>query len=231
MAQNERIEAIAEIDKNKKVVPTAIEETEALTRQEPNKERFDAYLGVAGTKNDQSKVQEVQDQTAKVTLLDEVKNINTSVDRLSKVEPKQLIDTSNKLIAQVENVKTKLQEPTLDLKSSEQTILNNKLIHIDENLRVALSKAGVEYQPSPTFADKRVNPIDRFLGFLTNGQQQLASMSTEIEQWHLSGKDISPANMLRIQMKLGYVTQEIEFFTAVLNKSLESTKTIMNVQV
>jgi hypothetical protein len=37
--------------------------------------------------------------------------------------------------------------------------------------------------------------------------------------------------MLRIQLKVGYITQEVEFFTAVLNKALESTKTIMNVQV
>jgi hypothetical protein len=48
---------------------------------------------------------------------------------------------------------------------------------------------------------------------------------------HLNNKEITPANMLRIQMKVSYMQQEIEFFTAVLNKALESTKTIMNVQV
>jgi hypothetical protein len=48
---------------------------------------------------------------------------------------------------------------------------------------------------------------------------------------HLNGKEISPANMLRIQMKVGYIQQEVEFFTAVLNQALQATKTVFNVQV
>ena len=54
-------------------------------------------------------------------------------------------------------------------------------------------------------------------------------MST-VEQFNLTGQ-ITPANMLAIQMKMGYVQQQIELFTSLLNKALESTKTIMNVQV
>jgi len=45
------------------------------------------------------------------------------------------------------------------------------------------------------------------------------------------GNQLSPATMLLIQIKVGYIQQEIELFTSMLNKALESTKTIMNVQV
>jgi hypothetical protein len=37
--------------------------------------------------------------------------------------------------------------------------------------------------------------------------------------------------MLAMQVKVGFVQQEMEFFTGMLNKALESTKTLMNVQV
>jgi hypothetical protein len=46
-----------------------------------------------------------------------------------------------------------------------------------------------------------------------------------------NGKQFTAADMLAMQIKVGYVQQEIEFFTSLLNKALESTKTIMNVQV
>ena len=71
----------------------------------------------------------------------------------------------------------------------------------------------------------------RFLGFLTDGQHQLNTLATQVENWHLNKVEITPATMLSLQIKVGYLTQELEFFSSLLNKSLESTKTIMNVQV
>jgi hypothetical protein len=47
----------------------------------------------------------------------------------------------------------------------------------------------------------------------------------------LQKDQISPASMLAIQIKVGFISQELDFFTGILNKALESTKTIMNVQV
>ena len=163
--------------------------------------------------------------------MDEVRNLNQRVDHFGKVNPKNLVAQAGEVIDQMEGIKKKLSTPHLALKPETQGLLQNKLQHIDENLRVALSKAGLEYNPSEHLQNKSVNPIERFLGFLSNGQSELASLSGEIEGMHLNNKEISPANMLRIQMKVGYITQEIEFFSAVLNKALDSTKTIMNVQV
>jgi hypothetical protein len=229
----EKIEEVKALSKAAKTdIPQSIEGTEEVDRMAPNKERFDNLMNA-----DQTKVQkpvpitEAIEPVNKSSLMDEVRNLGQKVDRFAKASPKDIIADAQDVIQKMEEAKDKLKSPDLDLKPSTQTVLQNKLLHIDENLRVALSKAGLEYAPSEHLANKRINPIDRFLGFLTNGQQQLGALYTEVEKTHLSNKALSPANMLRIQMKVGYISQEIEFFTAVLNKALDSTKTIMNVQV
>jgi hypothetical protein len=118
----------------------------------------------------------------------------------------------------------------LELKGSVQNLLRNKLSHIDENLKIALHRAGVEYVP-PQKVEAPKNPIERFLGFLTDGQHQLNTLANDVNLMHLNRKEITPASMLAVQIKVGFIQQELEFFAALLNKALESTKTIMNVQV
>lgn len=229
----EKIEAISKLSKAAKTATTeGIEEVQEIARQAPNKEHFDALMQTEQLKSQKAPTTtSAIEPAAKTSLMDEVRNLNHKVDTLGKVNPKDLVAQADKVVHQIEEIKKKLATQNLDLKPATQTVLQNKLSHIDENLRVAMSKAGLEYTPSTELANKRVNPIERFLGFLTNGQTQLNGLSHEIELMHLNGKEISPANMLRIQMKVGYITQEIEFFSAVLNKALDSTKTIMNVQV
>ena len=225
----EKIEKIEKIDKSLRATEDGLTESQELDRAPPNKQHFDSL--VDNSQATKAHASEAIGPVTKSSLIDEVRNLNMQVDRFSKVTPKDLVAQADKVIHQIDEIKTKLKSPELDLKPASQTLLQNKLQHIDENLRVALSKAGVEYTPVEHLQNKAVNPIERFLGFLTHGQSQLASLSTEITNMHLNNKEISPANMLRIQMKVGYITQEIEFFSAVLNKALDSTKTIMNVQV
>lgn len=226
---------IEKIDKVKDAAKTAdggIDEVQDLDRLPPNKDHFDSLVNnVTDQKSTRSTVSEKVEPVTKSSLMDEVRNLNSRVDRFASVNAKDLVAQADEVVKQIDTIKSKLKTPDLELKPATQTLLQNKLSHIDENLRVAMSKAGLEYNPQTSLENKTVNPIERFLGFLTNGQTQLASLGNEINQMHLNNKEISPANMLRIQMKVGYITQEIEFFTAVLNKALESTKTLMNVQV
>lgn len=235
--QEEKIEKIGKITKSAKTPGLkGVDMAEQVVRMPPNKERFDRLVQTPSA--DQAAVQtasksapEKVEPISKTSLMDEVRNLSKNVDRYSKISPRELIAQADGVIHQIDEVKKKLATPNLEITSSTQSILQGKLAHIDENLRVALSKVGLEYNPSEQLENKKINPVERFLGFLTNGQSQLASLSTELEQMHLTQKDLSPANMLRIQLKVGYITQEIEFFSAVLNKALDSTKTIMNVQV
>lgn len=233
MSSEDRFEKIDEVRKVTRSGDRDLVEVEEPSRTPPNKEHFDSLVGTPVGQESKGKaaVSEAIQPPAKTSLMDEVRNLNQQVDQFSKVSAREVANKADEVVGKIEEIKEKLASKELDLKPSTHTLLQNKLSHIDENLRVALSKAGLEYHEYDKLENKSVNPIDRFLGFLTNGQTELMGLSKEINQMHLNNKEISPANMLRIQLKVGYISQEIEFFTSVLNKALESTKTIMNVQV
>lgn len=200
------------------------------TRVAPNKDHFEALMMQGRDRQALVAQHDAVDPIKKNSLMDEVRNLNARVDHFSRSSPQDLVAQSQEVIAQIQEIKDKLASPHLELKDSVQHLLRNKLSHIDESLKIALTKAGVEYKiPEPTTHSN--NPIERFLGFLTDGQNQLVHLSDELKTMHLRNGEISPASMLAVQIKVGYVQQELEFFTGMLNKALESTKTIMNVQV
>lgn len=219
-----RVEGILDSLDTKKVD----HEVEPLKKVSPNKEQFDSLLSLEQQKAKEPKVDPIEAPS----LMDQVREINHKVDAVSKASPKDLIAKAEEVIRQIESVKETLATPNLELKGSVQTLLKNKLSHIDENLKVALNRTGVEYVPEAINPQNNlVSPIERFIGFLTHGQNQLQQLAQNVEMMHLNQKDINPATMLAIQIKVGYVQQEIELFTNMLNKSLESIKTIMNVQI
>ncbi len=199
----------------------------------------------SGTATDQDRKQRQQGQTEEVegiaatgskkstsktnSLMDEVSKLNKNISNISNSSPEHIKTQAKNAIAQIENLKTQLSQAN-EIKPSYQTLLRNRLTHIDDNLKIALNKAGVEYTPPPVTQAGKDSPIHKFIGFLTNSQHQLENLNVVIDKVNNTGK-ITPANMLAIQMKMGYVQQQIELFTSLLNKALESTKTIMNVQV
>lgn len=229
MADNkDKITGIEEISKVTQSKGAPATDLSSVERIPPNKEGFDKLMG----QELNPALSGLPDPKAgRVSLMDEIRSLQKKVGSLSTASPDTIVKHSEKLITQIEEVKDKLKQPNVELKDSVQSLLKNKLSHIDESLKVALNRVGQEYTPPPGGAAAPENPIERFLGFLTHSQFQLQQVSQEVNQMHLNKTEISPANMLAIQIKVGYVQQEIEFFTAVLNKALESTKTIMNVQV
>lgn len=164
------------------------------------------------------------------SLMNEVSKLNTNVSNISQLNPENIKLQAKNAISQLENVKTQLSQAQNEIKPSYQTLLRNRLTHIDDNLKIALNKAGIEYTPPPATTKETTNPIQKFIGFVTNSQHQLENLNVVVDQFNVDGQ-ITPANMLAIQIKMGYIQQQIELFTSLLNKALESTKTIMNVQV
>lgn len=232
--------SLDKIESIKKISKEAIKSTDIIaegTSKTPNKDYFESLMLQQSKKKEASTTQELQatnnTNNKKPTLMDEVSELSRRVDKVTKVTPTELVTQAQDVIATIDTLKDKLNSPNLELKGSVQNILRNKLTHIDDNLRIALSKAGVEYkEPDKNAASQgRVNPIERFLGYLTDGQNQLQSLSGEIQKMSDKNGEFSPGDMLLIQIKVGYIQQELEFFTSLLNKALESTKTVMNVQV
>lgn len=165
------------------------------------------------------------------SLMDEVGKLNANVSKMSHMSPDAIKTQAKDLISQLDRVKTQLSQTQGEIKPAYQTILRNRLTHIDDNLKIALSKAGVEYTPPPATSTGNQNPVQRFIHMLSDSQSQLENLHGTIDKLNMTGAQITPANMLAIQIKMSYVQQQIELFTSLLNKALESTKTIMNVQV
>lgn len=166
------------------------------------------------------------------SLMEEVGKLGSQVSKASKLSTEGLRNQAKSLIAQIDVVKGRLAEAEGEIKPSYQTLLKNRLTHVNENLKIALTKAGVEYTPPPEAVSPNsgtVNPIERFLGYLTQSQYQIRHLEQTMNQ--VTNTPLSPATMFALQIKVGYVQQQLELFTGLLNKALEATKTIMNVQV
>lgn len=164
------------------------------------------------------------------SLMDEVSRLNKNVSGLSGASPESIKAQAKDSIEQIEKVKARLSQTTGEIKPSYQTLLRSRLGHIDDNLKIALNKAGVEYTPPQATGTENKSAVHKFISMLNNSEHQLKNLGGVVDQLGNTG-EISPSNMLAIQMKMGYVQQQIELFTNLLNKALESTKTIMNVQV
>jgi hypothetical protein len=161
---------------------------------------------------------------------DTVRELNQSTNPENVPTANDIVTQTQDVIGKIDTLKEKLATPNLEISGPVKNILRNKLEHIDESLKIAISKAGGEYQPfeKPTGL---MSPLDRFIGLLQHGQSQLDNLSTTVTALQDKNGQLSPANMLLIQIKVSQISQEIELFTSMLNKALESTKAIMNVQV
>jgi hypothetical protein len=233
MAMEDKIEKIRKVSR-KEGAAQKFEPQEELQRVAPNKERFDNLVQQQAQQPEKIAEDRKFDPSKKTSLMDEVRELNSKTDKPTKVTPTELIAQTEQAINRIDDLKAQLQTPAATIKESAVPLLRNKLTHIDESIRVALSKAGSEFSeavPSVTPVGPKENPMARFLGMLTDGQSKLESLAGEVERMALNGHDINPATMILVQIKVGYIQQELEFFAGLLNKALESTKTIMNVQV
>jgi hypothetical protein len=228
---SDKVEKVRKVTSKDTKLKLAAQEEE-LKRVAPNKERFDNLL--QAPKTEKVVTEQRLESSRKTSLMDESRELNTKYSK-PKVTPSELIAQTEQTVKQIDVIKEQLQNPDLQLKSSVNGVLRNKLSHVDENIRMALSRTGTEgvkaAQQEPPPIGPKENPISRFLGLLTDGQSKLQTLASEVQTMALNKDGINPASLLLIQIKVGYIQQELEFFSGVLNKALESTKTIMNVQV
>lgn len=226
----EKIEEIKKIGKSRSEKPDL--DSADKVQGVVNRDHFEALMLQQQQQKQATTAQQVEPTTnsKKPSLMEQVSDLNRKVDNVKKVQPADIVAQAQDVISRMSEIKNQLSLPDQSIKPAYRNLLQNKLTHINENLRIALSAAGVESVPPPAQVASN-NPIDRFLGFLTDGQSQLNGIAKEVESMHLNKNNINAASMLAVQIKVGFIQQELEFFSSVLNKALESTKTIMNVQV
>jgi hypothetical protein len=225
------IEKIGKVKKVTKAVAKPVQNIaaeEQLKRVGPNKEQFDKLMV---EKQQKIPTEEKIEPSRTKTPIEELRALNSAQAKPTRVTPVELIAQTQEAINKMEEIKGTLKTPDAKVKDSLTPLLENKLTHVEENIQAAMSRTGSEYAPKVATAATG-NPMMRFLGLLTDGQYKLQTLAMDIERMNTEKKgDLNPGMMLLLQIKVGMITQELEFFSSLLNKALESTKTIMNVQV
>ena len=170
----------------------------------------------------------------RTSLIDEINKISGKIPALEffkqpfDLRIQNVHDSASKAIAQIENVKTSFNNKSIKIKPSVERLLQKKVRTIQGDLKTIYSKLDMEYTPSKPIS-KLLTPIKKFFSYLSDGQTRLENIKNEILS--INKDTFSMSDLLVIQIKVAHVSQEIEFFTSLLNKALESTKSLMNVQV
>lgn len=109
--------------------------------------------------------------------------------------------------------------------------LNARLEHIDKALVDAKSTiTGVEVAGSQPASTTESPPV-RFLRYLSDADKRIDTIVSDINIATKGNASLTPEKLLSIQVKLNFAQQELEFFTNVLNRAVETVKTLMNVQI
>lgn len=146
--------------------------------------------------------------------------------------------TIDSLLAQTNDVNTSMQgiqndlknNPNLKFKKSQEYLMKNKLADAQEHIQSAGNKIGAQ-MPEPRPISAGANPVQRFIGMIEDGQNQMASAQQHLQQIQADGGQINPADMMLIQVKLSQAQQEFNFTSILLGKVTESLKTWMNIQI
>jgi len=225
----ERIEPIGGPEPQKKIQLDSSEASEAVS-----KAKFDEAL----QKADPSRVE----RRAPPTVAEEVAKTTTTAQspielaKSTSLVPK-VAPTPKDLATQASDLRNQLQRPRavlLDvgmapIERGSIAKLSSHLEHMDRALQDASKlTTGVE---AGSLVPAGKPPLVQFLTYLTDSDKRLATMVDELKGLDISKGKLSPEKLIAVQIKMNFISQELEFFSATLNKALESTKTIMNIQI
>ncbi|WP_420422053.1 hypothetical protein [Simkania sp.] len=141
-----------------------------------------------------------------------------------------LVGQMNSASSVLGDLQNQLHTKNLNLKQSQKYLLRNKLSSANQDIRSAADKAGVGVgEPPPTSA--RQSPVTKFLGLITDGQEQLNKTQDMIQNMKMEGGSLSPAALLTIQVKLAKAQQELEYSSVLLSKAVDDIKTMFNIQL
>jgi hypothetical protein len=132
--------------------------------------------------------------------------------------------------SQLGDVATQLKTPKLKLKQSTKYLLKNKLKAANAHIMSASTKLGAK-ELAEGELPKGAGPIQRFLNLVTSGQNQLQEAQNMMSNLASKGQEISPGDMLLIQIKLSKAQQQIQFSSMLLGKAMDDLKLMMNIQL
>lgn len=128
------------------------------------------------------------------------------------------------------DLQNQLNTKNLRLKQSHKYLLSTKLRQANNSINEAAKKAGVkDAAQNPRF--KKTTPIEKFLSYVTSGQQQLDSAQSLVAKLNSNGQQMNPGDLLMIQIKLSKAQQELEYSSVLLSKAVDDIKQMFNIQI
>jgi hypothetical protein len=128
------------------------------------------------------------------------------------------------------DISNQLNTPKLKLKQSTKYLLKNKLNSAKGHIKSASEKLGapeIEEEELP----KGAGPLQKFIGMVTDGQNQLEATQQKLAEISAKGESMRPADMLLVQVKLNKAQQELEYSSLLLGKAVDDLKMMMNIQL
>lgn len=129
------------------------------------------------------------------------------------------------------DVSNQLNTPKLKLKQSTKYLLKNKLSSAKGHILSASNKVGAPIVGDEEEKKGGGGPLERFVGLVTSGQNQLEATKQRLSEIANSGHEMNPADMLLVQIKLNKAQQELEYSSLLLGKAVDDLKMMMNIQL
>lgn len=126
------------------------------------------------------------------------------------------------------DMSTQFNTPNLKLKQSSKYLLKNKLGEAKDHIFSASSLLGLEPKESETPLE---GPFGKFIGLISDGQNKLREAQTQLQALKDKGEQLTPGDMLLIQVKLNLAQQELEYSSVVLSKAIDDMKMLFNIQL
>ena len=141
-----------------------------------------------------------------------------------------LLGQVNSAEGSLSDIRSKLDTPNLKFKRQHQYLLRNKLGDANNHLRSAGNRLGAD-MPDPTKVAADANPIEKFIGFVTDGQNQIMAAKAKLQVLGQKPGQLNPSDLLLVQIKLSQAQQELEYSSILLAKVVDIFKQMLNVQL
>lgn len=155
---------------------------------------------------------------------------------LAKPSQPSAAPTFNTLMAQSTNMQDslgtlqdQLNTPNLKLKRSQAHLLRNKLGDANNYIRGAAGKLGID--TPPINMPSRPGVTERLMAYINDGQEKMVQVQQKLDELMGRKEQLSPGDMMMVQVKMGQAQQEIEYSSSVLSKVIDALKQLFNIQL
>ncbi len=156
----------------------------------------------------------------------QVSNKKTAAEAPSMEGLLKQLENADGMLKKFNNI---LQFPQLKLKESHKRLLNTKLKNAMADIDGAAKASKTKILEKTDTSN--MQPVAKFISFVGDGHSQLSEARNNLSEMVKKKKQITPANMLLMQVKIAQAQQEIEFSSILLSKVVEGIRQTLNIQI